>query len=126
MQGSDLISAVKFIIEIVLKLASWFDQLFKAIIVPIMNQIGIKGDAANAITFIIELMIFVVLIEKAAGLVKWVLLALLILLVIGALYPYLPMRFNKIPFMELGVAIEGCGDTQARGSRGTGVRGGLS
>jgi hypothetical protein len=89
MQGSDLISAVKFIIEIVLKLASWFDQLFKAIIVPIMNQIGIKGDAANTITFIIELMIFVVLIEKAAGLVKWVLLALLILLVIGALYPYL-------------------------------------
>ncbi|MCC6029394.1 MAG: hypothetical protein LM591_04580 [Candidatus Korarchaeum sp.] len=87
--SSDLVSAVKFIIEIVLKLASWLDQLFKAIIVPIMNQIGIKGDAANAMTFIIELMIFIVLIEKAAGLIKWVLLALLILLVIGALYPYL-------------------------------------
>ncbi|GEM_PF-1654398 len=87
--SSDLISVVKFMIDLVLKLASWFDQLFKAIIVPIINQIGIEGDAANAITFIIELIIFIVLIEKAAGLIKWVLLALLILLVIGALYPYL-------------------------------------
>jgi len=89
LEGSDLISAVRFIIDLILKLASWFDQLFKAIILPIMYQIGLTGDAANAIAFIIELIIFIVLLEKAAGVIKWVLLALLILLVIGALYPYL-------------------------------------
>lgn len=82
----DFAGTVKFILEMFLELAGWLHKLLSSILVPLIGMLGITGDAAEAMAFVIELIIFIVLIEKAAGIIKWVLFVMLIILVLGAIY----------------------------------------
>ncbi|MCS7102499.1 MAG: hypothetical protein NZ992_01295 [Candidatus Korarchaeum sp.] len=85
----DFAAAVRFILEIFLELASWLHRLLRAVLIPLIGAFGITGDVAETLAFIMELIIFIVLIEKAAGVIKWVLLLLLLVLIIGAIYTIL-------------------------------------
>ncbi|RDD53165.1 MAG: hypothetical protein BA066_05855 [Candidatus Korarchaeota archaeon NZ13-K] len=85
----DFSAAVKFMLEMFLELASWIHRLLSSILVPIMGMLGITGATAETLAFIIELMIFVLLMEKAAGIIKWVLFILLVMLILGAIYTML-------------------------------------
>ncbi|MEM0017120.1 MAG: hypothetical protein QXJ48_02395 [Candidatus Korarchaeum sp.] len=85
----DFAAAVKLILEIFLEIASWLHRLLRSLLVPLIGLLGITGDVAEALAFIIELMIFLILIEKAAGVIKWVLLILLMILILGAIYTML-------------------------------------
>lgn len=88
-QAWDFAATVKFILQMFLELASWLHRILSSILVPLIGMLGITGDAAEAIAFVIELMIFIVLIERAAGIIKWVLLLMLIILILGAIYSIL-------------------------------------
>lgn len=85
----DFATAVKFVLEMLLEMASWLHRLLSSVLIPLIEMLGISGDLAETLAFIIELLIFIVLIEKAAGVIKWVLLILLLILIVGAVYTML-------------------------------------
>lgn len=85
----DFAAAVKLILETFLGLASWLHRLLRSVLIPLIGVFGITGEVADVLSFVIELIIFIVLIEKAANVIKWVLIALLFVLILGAIYTLL-------------------------------------
>lgn len=76
-----------FLKDLFLSLARWMDSIIKEMLVPLLMGIGMSESTAATTVTVIELLIFVTLIAKLSGMIRWVLITLLALLLLGALLP---------------------------------------
>lgn len=78
---------VSFLKELLMSLAKWMDSIIKDMLVPLLVSIGISESTANTTVTVIELLILVTLIAKLSGMVRWILIVVLALLLLGAFLP---------------------------------------
>ncbi len=76
-----------FLKELLLRLAKWMDSLVKDMLIPLLTKVGMSEPVAGAVATIIELLVLVTLIAKISGIIRWILVAILALLLIGAFLP---------------------------------------
>lgn len=76
-----------FLKELLLRLAKWMDSLVKDMLIPLLTKVGMSEPVAGAVVTIIELLVLVTLIAKISGIIRWILVAILALLLIGAFLP---------------------------------------
>ncbi len=76
-----------FLKELLLRLAKWMDSLVKDMLMPLLTRVGMSEPVAGAVVTIIELLVLVTLIAKVSGIIRWILVAILALLLIGAFLP---------------------------------------
>lgn len=76
-----------FLKELLLRLAKWMDSLVKDMLMPLLTRVGMSEPVAGAVVTVIELLVLVTLIAKVSGIIRWILVAILALLLIGAFLP---------------------------------------
>ena len=81
------INLTDFLKELLFRLAKWMDSLVKDTLIPLLTKIGMSEPVAGAVVTVIELLVLVTLIAKISGIIRWILVAILALLLIGAFLP---------------------------------------
>ncbi|GEM_PF-2610837 len=81
------IDLTEFLKELPIRLANWMDSLVKDTLLPLLTKVGMSEPVAGAVATIIELLVLVTLIAKISGIIRWILVAILALLLLGAFLP---------------------------------------
>ncbi len=84
MIGIDLTGFLK---ELLIRLANWMDSLVKDTLLPLLTKVGMSEPVAGASVTIIELLVLVTLIAKISGIIRWILVVVLALLLLGTFLP---------------------------------------
>ncbi|MDK2373015.1 MAG: hypothetical protein QI197_06535 [Candidatus Korarchaeota archaeon] len=84
MIGIDLTGFLK---ELLIRLANWMDSLVKDTLLPLLTKVGMSEPVAGAAVTIIELLVLVTLIAKISGIIRWILVVVLALLLLGTFLP---------------------------------------
>ncbi|HDI73475.1 MAG TPA: hypothetical protein ENF57_00505 [Candidatus Korarchaeota archaeon] len=84
---SEILELTKFLLNMLINVAKWLDSAVKTLLVPILTQLGLSEGTANTVVIIIELIVAATLVAKISGILRWVLILILLLLLLGAFYP---------------------------------------
>ncbi len=76
-----------FLKELLFRVAEWMDSLIKDMLLPLLVKVGMSEQVAGAVVTLLELLVLVTLIAKISGIVRWILIVILALLLIGAFLP---------------------------------------
>ncbi len=73
--------------DLVIQLARWMDSLVKGILIPLLERVGMSDSTAGVVVTLVELIVLLTVISKISGALRWILVAVLALLILGALLP---------------------------------------
>ncbi len=76
-----------FLKELLFRVAEWMDSVVKDLLLPLLMKVGMSEPVAGAVATLIELLVLVTLIAKISGIIRWILVVVLVLLLIGAFLP---------------------------------------